>query len=75
MRLEKFKEIFMGLPRAHGSYVINGERADGKKFEKPSHGEAKSQFVFLLKVVFLPKVALFLIDVLAAKIIFPRHLR
>jgi len=31
MRLEKFKEIFMGLPRAHGSYVINGERADGKK--------------------------------------------
>ena len=27
----KFKELFMGLERAHGSYNISGERADGKK--------------------------------------------
>ena len=27
----KFKELFMGLDRAHGSYEISGERADGKK--------------------------------------------
>ncbi len=27
----QFKELFMGLDRAHGSYEISGERADGKK--------------------------------------------
>lgn len=29
--INTFKELFMGLTRAHGSYVINDERADGKK--------------------------------------------
>tara|TARA_B100000287_G_scaffold365834_1_gene360768 strand:+ start:32396 stop:33880 length:1485 start_codon:yes stop_codon:yes gene_type:complete len=28
---KQFKELFMGLERAHGSYDISGERADGKK--------------------------------------------
>ena len=31
MIAEKYKELFAGLDRAHGSYEINGERADGKK--------------------------------------------
>jgi hypothetical protein len=31
MLAQRFNDVFLGLTRAHGTYVINGERADGKK--------------------------------------------
>lgn len=31
MQAERFFNLFLGLTRAHGTYAINGERADGKK--------------------------------------------
>ena len=29
--VKEFMKLFEGLPRAHGTYEIKGERADGKK--------------------------------------------